>query len=283
MPDLACISNGGVVDDIWPLRACRFSAIPYVNLSQANAEMWWPTDGQAWDLVGLMRGARRVFFVSNSNRLLLETQLGISLDNAEVVFNPFNVRRNAGPPWPDREASWNLACVGRLEPISKGQDLLFQVLATERWRQRPIRVSLFGRGHMEEGLRRLAARLHLNGMVDFVGHVDSIEDIWKTHHALIMPSRHEGLPLALVEAMLCCRVPIVTDVAGNADLVVDGLNGFLAPAPTASLLAETMERAWQRRQDWQAMGLEAGRIVRERIPEDPVGYFCERLLKAARH
>jgi glycosyltransferase involved in cell wall biosynthesis len=278
-PDLVCISNGGVVDDVFPLKACRSLGLPYVNIAQANAEQFWPSDARAHDLIELLQAAQRTFFVSQNNRLLLEMQLGIELNNAEVVFNPFNVHRNAPLRWPDNSEFWNLACVARLEPMPKGQDLIFQVLATERWRNRPVRVTLFGRGNMEKGLRRLARTRNLDEKVVFAGHVDSVEEIWGEHHALLLPSRFEGLPLALVEAMLCCRLPIVSDVAGNAELVTDGVNGFLVPAPTASLLAETMERAWQRRQDWRTMGLEAGRIARERIPEDPVGYFCERLLK----
>ena len=58
--------------------------------------------------------------------------------------------------------------------------------------------------------------------------------IWAEHHALVLPSRFEGMPLVVVEAMLCGRPCIVTDVGGNAELIRDGINGFLAKAPTGA-------------------------------------------------
>ena len=57
----------------------------------------------------------------------------------------------------------------------------------------------------------------------------------------MLPSRFEGLPLALVEAMLCPRPAVVTNVAGNTEVIEDGETGFVAAAPTAGHLDEAME------------------------------------------
>ena len=51
------------------------------------------------------------------------------------------------------------------------------------------------------------------------------------------------MPLSLVEAMLCRRPCIATDVGGNRELIRDGVNGFLAKAPTVESLDEAMNRA----------------------------------------
>ena len=64
---------------------------------------------------------------------------------------------------------------------------------------------------------------------------------------LVMPSRFEGLPLAIVEAMLCARPVVATDVAGHAEVVEDGVTGFLADAPTVGAIAAALERCWVRR------------------------------------
>ena len=110
--------------------------------------------------------------------------------------------------------------------------------------------------------------------VDFRGFTDDVERVWAEHHALVLPSRHEGMPLAVVEAMLCGRVCIVTDVAGNTEFIEDGVTGFVAPAPTAPLVREVLERAWDRRGEWRQIGAAAARAVRERVPPDPVGCFA---------
>src|SRR5580704_6769702 len=90
-------------------------------------------------------GAQANFFVSEANLELTRRQLAHPLPKAQVVRNPFNVSYNASPAWPD-EKIWKLACVGRLEPAAKGQDVLFDVLRQDKWRKLPIEVSLYGDG-----------------------------------------------------------------------------------------------------------------------------------------
>ena len=280
-PDLVCISNGSYADNMPVLESCMAAGFPYVTVAHANAEHLWPDDGRARIILELYRNARRAFFVSKANCRLLETQLGVQLTNAGIIRNPFNVRRDAAPPWPAHSEPVSLACVARLDPSAKGQDLLLNVLARDVWRPRPIRVSFFGQGRCEEGLRRLANRLQLQEKVNFCGSTNDIEGIWATHHALVLPSRFEGLPLAIVEAMHCGRPAIVTDVAGNAEIVQDGATGFVAEAPTERHLHEAMERAWNQRQNWQKIGAAAARAIRELVPADAVGDFTQTLLDAA--
>ena len=276
--DLICISTGSPADDPGLINLCLRSGRPYALITQANTEALWPEDASARKMTDFFQGARRAYFVSRSNLRLLETQLGIELANAEVIRNPFNVSWDANPRWPDTANPVRLACVGRLDPRAKGQDLLLQVLAAEPWRSRPVEISFYGKGPMEEGLRRLAQRLGLNGRVRFCGHENNVERIWTTHHALVLPSRFEGLPLAIVEAMLCGRPVIVTDVAGNAELVEEGVTGFVAEAATVRHLHEAMERAWTHRQDWENVGKAAARSIRKQIPADPAAEFARNLL-----
>jgi glycosyltransferase involved in cell wall biosynthesis len=112
-----------------------------------------------------------------------------------------------------------------------------------------------------------------------MGHVEDVHAIWQEHDALILPSRMEGTPLALIEAMLCSRTAIVTDVAGNGELIEDNVSGFLAKAPTEELLDEALERAWQRRGEMTALGRAARERVLEMVPADPVGDFGNRLVQ----
>ena len=59
-------------------------------------------------------------------------------------------------------------------------------------------------------------------------------------------------------------------------------SGFVAAAPTIPLVAQALERAWERRADWPAMGRAARQRVESLVPQDPVARFCERLLTCAR-
>ena len=280
-PDLIYLSDGGVTCGLKWVSRCQAAGIPYVLMVHANAEQWWPNDESVPVWLAAYAGARQAYFVSQANLTLLEMQLAARVTNAEVVRNPFNVSWQANPAWPVADGVFKLACVGRLDAGAKGQDLLLQVLAMDKWRARPWQVTLFGTGPNATGLKRLAEFYQLGNRVKFAGHVANVEEIWCNHHALIQPSRYEGLPLTVVEAMLCGRLVIVTDVAGAPELVEDNVTGFVAAAPSVTLLDEAMERAWERRDEWQALGQAAALSIRKQIPADPAQIFVDKLLAEA--
>jgi glycosyltransferase involved in cell wall biosynthesis len=277
-PNLVIISQGGNADGLDWMTFCGEENLPFVSIVQCNAEGFWPRDELSLKLAAAYQSARKVFCISQSNLELLERQVGALLPNATVVRNPFNVSPHQPPPWPAENGTWNLACVARLDPAAKGQDLLLEVLSHPQWRERAIEVNLYGNGPCERSLRQLAERLGLTA-VHFRGHVDDVKEIWAKNHLLVLPSRYEGLPLALVEAMWCERAALVTDVGGSADLCADGETGFVAPAATVGILEQSLERAWTLRHEWQARGKAARARVQQVIPRDPVGEFCGRLLE----
>lgn len=276
-PDLVLISQGANFDGMHCMEICRRCRVPYAALSQAAAPWMWPDDNHVDMLRDGYTGARRSFFVSEENRRLTEKQLCCDLQNAKVIRNSCKMPSDAPiPDWPTGEiARW--AFVARLEAYVKGHDLLFDVMVSEKWRQRPIRVTLYGRGTHQRVLRQLAERMALTN-VEFAGFVESPRDIWKREQCLILPSRAEGLPLALVEAMLCGRPCIVTGVSGNPELLEDNVTGFIAQSATVNALDEAMERAWQNRMEWPSMGRRAAESIRRLIPPDPAQTFAEELL-----
>jgi glycosyltransferase involved in cell wall biosynthesis len=129
-------------------------------------------------------------------------------------------------------------------------------------------VGLYGEGVNREALVALARRLRLD-RVRFAGQVPSIEDVWRIHHALVLSSRAEGLPLSVLEAMACGRVPVVTAAGGVGEIVEDGVTGFVAPAATVELFADALERAWEARAGWPRMGAAAARRVAGLGAEEP--------------
>jgi len=276
-PDLVVVSQGANFDGIAYSDLCRISGRPYVVISQKAVDYLWPSDKDRIVMRPAFQSALRCYFVSRHNLQLTECQIGETLMNAEIVCNPFLVSGNP-LPWPEtQDHSVKLACVARLETGEKGQDILLQLLARQPWRDRNLSVSFFGAGHNDEALRDLARRLALKN-VDFPGFVSDIESIWKTHHALVLPSRTEGLPLALIEAMMCGRFGIVTNEGGSAEVVEEGRTGFIANAAKVDELDHAMERAWAVREEWEPIGKAAGSAVRNMVPPDPVASFTAKLL-----
>jgi glycosyltransferase involved in cell wall biosynthesis len=276
--DLIVVSQGGNSESVEWLEAARANGYAYAIIAQAAVEAWWPDDALIERLAAAYEAACCSFFVSEANLTLTRQQFVAPLRHARVVRNPFNVRYDARPVWPtDSSDELRLACVGRLDAAAKGQDILFEMLNLPHWRERKAHVSLVGNGRTERALRRWAETLKLPN-VTFEGFSENIEEIWGRHHALVLPSRWEGMPLVLVEAMLCGRPAIITDVAGARELVRDGVNGFLAKAPTVELLDEAMNRAWENRHRLREMGEQAAIDVRKFVSPDPVEDFVRELL-----
>jgi len=276
-PDLVVVTVGS--SSVWEEFHEVFggTGIPYVLVVQAANDRCWFEDGFREKLAQTYREAREVFYVSEGNRALVNAQLALPEDRGQVVFNPFSVPYEPGLAWPDgTEENPRFAFVGRLEPESKGCDLILEVLARPHWRARAPIVNFFGAGPCERGVRELA---ELRGLanVSFPGFSRNVVDIWRTHHALLLPSRYEGMPLAMIEAMLCGRVCVVTNVAGNAELMEDNVSGFVAASATIEHLDEAMERAWSARARWQEIGRLAGEAARARVPRAPGETLADRL------
>ena len=266
-PHLAIVSQGQNYDGHHLALVCQWLRIPYIVVSQKATEMHWPADWARPYASRVFTGARRVVFVSEHNRRLTERQVGHEIPRATVLRNPVLVPRDGPLPWPEQNGALRLACVARLYPAEKGQDLLLEALAGDRWRERPLHVDFYGDGLQRELLEGMARHLGVE-RVAFKGYTQHIEEVWRTHHGLVLPSRAEGLPLALVEAMMCGRVPIVTDVGGNAEVVEDPGTGFVAAGPTARAVDEALERAWAARERWSAIGAAASRRIAALVPDE---------------
>jgi glycosyltransferase involved in cell wall biosynthesis len=278
-PEVVVLSTGAALPTIEWVELCCSRGAPFVTIGQANFEGWWFDDTTAARYRQALPSALRCFFVSKANLKLAEKQIGAELLNGEVVHNPFNVNFNSSVPWPcfNDDIEIHLACVARLDPSSKGQDILLEALAKPVWRNRRWRLTLYGNGPKKNGIERLVQRFELEKHVILAGYVSAVEDIWAENHVLVMPSRLEGLPLAMVEAMLCGRPVVATDVAGHSEIVEDGVSGFLADAPTVKSMAEALERLWERRHELKLMGEIAAKNIRTCVPADPAKIFATRL------
>jgi glycosyltransferase involved in cell wall biosynthesis len=87
-----------------------------------------------------------------------------------------------------------------------------------------------------------------------------------------------GSALALIEAMLCSRLGIVTNEGGTSEVVEEGRTGFIANSAKVDELDNAMERAWTVRARWESIGKAAGLAVRGIVPLEPVASFTAKLL-----
>jgi glycosyltransferase involved in cell wall biosynthesis len=257
-PDVICISQSWTYESLYLsglLDLLYNASIPYVVVCQFSRDDAGRGDNLRDSAKEFFERAFRVVFVSRKNLKSVERQLAHTLSNAIVLQNPVNLSDLSAVPY-SSSGPVSMANVARLYAADKGQDILLEVLGSPIWRSRDWRLSLYGEGQDGNYLKALAQHYAIAERVDFYGHVNDIRSIWEVNQLLVLPSRAEGAPMALVEAMLCGRPAVVTNVGGNAEWTEDGRTGFVAEAPTAKSFGAALERAWLARSDWQKMGIQ---------------------------
>jgi glycosyltransferase involved in cell wall biosynthesis len=265
-PALVVIAQGINFDGLNYAQDCIRVGVPFVVICQKAVDFYWPQPDQRPGMIRALTQAKKCFFVSRHNQELTEEQFGIRFDNAQLIFNPVDLRHGA-VPYPADADVYRFACIGRLFVLDKGQDILIRLLARPKWRERPVELTFIGSGVDREGLEAMARMYGLTN-VHFLGQLADVRECWTKFHALALPSRSEGLPLVVLEAMAAGRVVITTTAGGSKEIIEDGETGFIGDTGTESFDA-ALERAWQRRDEWEAIGLAACKDLPRRLPGTP--------------
>jgi glycosyltransferase involved in cell wall biosynthesis len=257
------------------------SNIRYVLFCQFNSDHLGISPSERAGVRAVLARSNSCIFLSRRN--LEETRRQFALDppRAVIVDNPIRDGADATLPWPSMDSCVRFASVARFETAWKGQDMLLDVLARPAWRGRSWHLTFYGSGQDLEHLKTLVGFFGLTDRITFAGFVSSVQDIWKDNHALLLPSHGEGLPLAALEAMMLGRPVVATDVGGNRELIREGANGFIADGSTARSFGEALERAWQMRHNWPAMGEQAHFTVADMAKRNPSRQLLDQWLSAA--
>lgn len=129
-----------------------------------------------------------------------------------------------------------ILAVGRLS-FEKGFDLLLEASAELRTYGREFRLVIAGEGRERQKLELMTARLGLQDFVSFQGYSKQLRELYSDASLLVIPSRTEGLPMVLLEAMVA-EVPVVATGVGEIPLVLEhGSLGGVVPSNCAHALA----------------------------------------------
>ncbi len=178
------------------------------------------------------RWVTHICAVSQSIIEFLVEHEGVEQEKISLIYNAIDLRRFA-PAERDR-ARWGLppdarviGGIGRLN-YQKNFALFLEIAAAIARQRDDAHFVLAGSGPEESALRRQAASLGLGGRVTFLGYVSDTAQLYPALDFLLMPSRFEGLPMTLLEAM-AMGVPVVASrLDGIAEILTDGVDGSLA-------------------------------------------------------
>ena len=133
-----------------------------------------------------------------------------------------------------------ILCVGRLVK-QKGVDILIEAFARISHQISDWRLEIVGDGPMMCELEGLTDRWGIQSKVTFHGHKTNVHDFYRQASIFALPSRYEGTPNALIEAM-CWGLPVVTSDAspGPLELVRQEYNGLIFPSENTNAMADAL-------------------------------------------
>jgi len=161
----------------------------------------------------------------------------VSSEKLVYVPNPVIIPNGSGET---NEKRKTILYVGRLTR-QKGADILIEAFAKISHQITDWELEIVGDGPMMGELEALAGRRGVQSKVTFHGHKTNVHDFYRHASIFALPSRFEGTPNALIEAM-CWGLPVVTSDAsrGPLEIVRQDYNGLIFPSEDADVMADAL-------------------------------------------
>jgi GalNAc-alpha-(1->4)-GalNAc-alpha-(1->3)-diNAcBac-PP-undecaprenol alpha-1,4-N-acetyl-D-galactosaminyltransferase len=160
-----------------------------------------------------------------------------------VIPNPVpKAEPSTPPPGSSDGATHRIVAMGRLGK-EKGFDLLIRAFAGITRAHPGWELTIFGEGEEHEALTHEIERSGVAGRVRLSGRTTDAAWVLRRSELFILPSRYEGFPNALCEAMACGLPVIAFDCrSGPRTIIRDGVDGLLVPAEDVGALSAAMAR-----------------------------------------
>jgi glycosyltransferase involved in cell wall biosynthesis len=218
--------------------------------------------GPAWEALRAVLYRRAAAVVVQTSSIRQWASRLVESKAIYVIQNPVNEVPN-GPVTRsnDHGVRHRVVAMGRLERV-KGFDLLIQAFARCAASRDSWSLTILGEGRERRNLETLATDLGIADRVSIPGEVRDPVSILKGTDLFVMPSRWEGFPNALLEAMACGLAVIAADcLSGPRDIIHDGMDGVLVPSEDVDALASAMDHLMADHAERQRLGVNAVGVV----------------------
>lgn len=186
---------------------------------------------------GLLR-PHRLVVLSETLRAPYRERLGVPAERVVALPNPVEL-----PPSPEvhDDGAVRALFLGRFGARKGIYDLIDACARLTPAQRARLRLVAAGDGEVDQ-VREAVTTAGVGDVVEVVGWIDRAERDELLRHAqlLVLPSSHEGLPMAVLEAMAHGIAPVVTPVGALPELVHDGVNGAVVPVGDPTALARAL-------------------------------------------
>lgn len=190
---------------------------------------------------------------------------GIHMEDALPPMNGNGLRSELKLP----EGSMLVGSLGRLT-YQKGYDVLLEAFAEIQ--RDDVHLLVAGDGEELQSLQSLAQLLGLNGRVHLLGYRREVAEFLSTLDVYVQPSRFEGMPNAVLEAMRAGCSIVASAVDGICELIEDSVTGWMVPAEDRDALSQAICDAMADREEAQRRAT----LARQRVIDE---YSLERMVE----
>ncbi len=141
-----------------------------------------------------------------------------------------------------RGKTFKIIHVGRFADV-KNHELLLNAFASFAQRHSDVRLQLLGEGELKEKMQHLAQELQIENAVEFAGLQSDVHPWLHNADLFVLPSKYEGMPMTLIEAMGTGLPIIASALGGIPDMLTDGISALLIE-PDQVRLCEAMEQLY---------------------------------------
>lgn len=196
--------------------------------------------GKPWDWLRRLLYRRADLVTANSAGALAAMAQYVPAPRLALVPNPMAVPDGIGGLVPSGNPP-RVLCVGRISR-QKAQDVLIDAFARIAAQLPDWRLAFVGEGNVD-ALAARARALGLQDRIDWIGPTQDIWDEYRRSDIFVLPSRHEGTPNALLEALACGLPCVVSDAtAGALQYIFDDETGLVVPVEDSILLGQSLAR-----------------------------------------
>lgn len=167
--------------------------------------------------------------------------------------------------------------IGRVAP-QKGFDYAIRALAMLVEKYPDVKLVLIGDGDIEY-YRKIAVECNVSDRVIFTGFRKDIHELVQAMDIFWLPSRSEGIPNTMLEAMSAHKPVVVFDIAGVAEVVKNGQNGIVVPFEDVKMFYESTASLIENKEEMKRLGEAAYSTVMNEYSMDKMCRDTESLLK----
>ena len=193
--------------------------------------------GLVWDLLRKIIYPLATCVTANSKIAINTMSSYVNIKKLKYTPNPVVIPDKIIPVRYQRPS---FLAVGRLEE-QKAYDIILQAFAESDAKRKGWGLTILGDGALKDELVNLAVKLDINDCIDWKGKVNNPFSYYASAKAFLLPSRFEGMPNSLLEAMSMGLPCVISDaLQGPAEFVVEGKTGWVVPVGDVKALSSWM-------------------------------------------